>query len=157
MQGRQGFLYNTVLFHPTTCNPPWSVVPIIDGVLGTLLSHQCQCRSALLSCRPGEILDWTQNEGGSRHKLSWSISDMSVSWQLQLRWQSIKKTHRSLGALMLTGVCVWWPREYADGGSCGGGLVRVCSAVIGHWTQTMGGLKRIWAVCTPSSSSPAVL
>lgn len=38
------------------------------------------------------------------------------------------------------------------GGLVGGrdaGLVIVCSTVIGHWTQTMGGLKRIWSVCVP--------
>lgn len=27
------------------------------------------------------------------------------------------------------------------------GLVIVCSTIIGHWTQTKGGLKRIWCVC----------
>lgn len=34
------------------------------------------------------------------------------------------------------------------------GLVIVCSTIIGHWTQTKGGLKRIWCVCVSSSPSP---
>lgn len=29
------------------------------------------------------------------------------------------------------------------------GLVIECRTVIGHWTQTMGGLKRIWRLCAP--------
>lgn len=39
------------------------------------------------------------------------------------------------------------------------GLVIECHTVIGHWTQTKEGLKRICCVCAPpaSSSSPAVL
>lgn len=99
----------------------------------------------------------TQNRGGSRHKLSWSIRGMSVFWRSQLRWQSIKRPRGARERwCVCVCVCVCDLGNRPMGGLVGGRAGRISSNVQhSYWSlDTNKGRAKDDLVCVRTPSSP---